>query len=92
MVIAAFFDEKWLVLLDKKISEVKNVAGYYLGEAKPSEAESAIFRKDQHWYIQSKFAMVQQIKSLQLGSGGGSVGRAVASYTRGPRFDSHRWH
>ena len=27
-----------------------------------------------------------------LGSGGGSVGRAVASYTRGPRFDSHRWH
>ena len=24
------------------------------------------------------------------GSGGGSVGRAVASYTRGPRFDSHR--
>ena len=25
-----------------------------------------------------------------LGSGGGSVGRAVASYTRGPRFDSHR--
>ena len=27
-----------------------------------------------------------------LGSGGGLVGRAVASYTKGPWFDSHQQH
>ena len=37
-----------------------------------------------------RFEKSSKLKAPVVGSGGGSVGRAVASYTRGPRFDSHR--
>ena len=33
---------------------------------------------------------LRYLSKFALGSGGGSVGRAVASYTIGPWFDSHR--
>ena len=32
-----------------------------------------------------------QTKQPELGSGCGSVGRAVASYVRGPQFESSHW-
>ena len=40
----------------------------------------------------SRVIMASNDKKYQvMGSGGGSVGRAVASDTRGPRFESSHW-
>ena len=41
------------------------------------------------WYDVVVMTNPQTLFSIVLGSGCGSVGRAVASDTRGPRFESH---
>ena len=55
---------------------------------KPFKHESSPITPRPEMFVQLVSMLV---KKEQLGSGCGSVGRAVASYTRGPRFESsHR--